>query len=699
MDRETARQTVRDSWRSIIINYTGTAQKRVSGKETYICPFCGHGSGGDGLKDNPKSKDGNGIKCFGGGCDFSGDIIEFVQRLKGVDYNAALKMCADDIGITIDPYRATAAADFSDKAENGPQSDFKPAADKENAKTAKTPENGPQNAQTPDFTRYYEKCRENFSQSAGYTYLKSRGISLATAELYNLGYDEKADPANAPGATGNEYRPHPAPRLIMPVSRSFYVGRRVDGGHEYKKANPKGSKTEIFNLSAIYSDVNAVFIVESLIDALSIIEAGAAAVGLNSANNSGLFIDHLRKQAPRAKALILCLDNDDGGRRAAAKIETELKTMNIALIRANISGRYKDPNEALINDRKSFIDAVRAAERKAVQEAEKDDLTRFAEKIQTRAYEHHPTGLKFFDDLLCGGVVMQTVLLILAAPAAGKTTLCQQIAEEIAKRKKQVIYLNLEMSKEQMLAKAISARLAAADKGQFSFMDILQGYRWTADQKQIILAEIEKYRHEIFPYMRYNPAGITGDLDQLSEYLTQCGDASKAAGETAPAVVLDYLHLVSTSKGLDIQELIKQTMKTIKDYCIKYDTFAIIISAVNRDVNKTGTINMGSGRDSSNIEYGGDAEISLNYWELDQGKIKPSDTKAIAEMQLKPHRHMILRVLKARAYQAGKSAECIYHPKTNRFFEMSDFLDVNDDSETPFTEKAEQKPATPRRRG
>ena len=156
MEREQARQEIRANWRRIITSYTGTARQRVSGKETYICPFCGHGTHGDGIKDNPKSADGYGMKCFGGGCTFSGDILDFIQRVRGIDYNEALKEAGAIIGIKIDPYTPPGAFDFGDtitadtrrnpetSAQNGAGRPETPAGDNLPAADTKAPENGAQ---------------------------------------------------------------------------------------------------------------------------------------------------------------------------------------------------------------------------------------------------------------------------------------------------------------------------------------------------------------------------------------------------------------------------------------------------------------------------------------------------------------------------------------------------------------------------
>ena len=95
MDRDTARQEIRNSWKRFF-----SADKKGSG---IICPLCGSGSGknGTGITENPR-KPGQ-LKCWK--CDFQGDVLDLIQRQYGADYNGALQMAADQLGITIDPYR------------------------------------------------------------------------------------------------------------------------------------------------------------------------------------------------------------------------------------------------------------------------------------------------------------------------------------------------------------------------------------------------------------------------------------------------------------------------------------------------------------------------------------------------------------------------------------------------------------------
>jgi replicative DNA helicase len=296
----------------------------------------------------------------------------------------------------------------------------------------------------------------------------------------------------------------------------------------------------------------------------------------------------------------------------------------------------------------------------------------FLEKVQTEAYKPYQTGIAFFDELLGGGVIQQSLLLLMAAPATGKTTLCQQIAEEMAARKKPVIYLNFEMSREQMIAKAISGRLSRKGKTKTA-TDILQGYRWSAEDKEEITNEINSYQQEIYPFIKYNPDNIGSNIEDITDYLHNIGEAAADQREQAPAVIIDYLHLITSEAGKDVQELIKQTMVVLKDYAMKYNTFVICIVATNRVSNKTGKLSMESGRDSSSIEYTGDYQLTLNYYDIDSGKVSATDQEEVSKLQRAEYRKMILRLHKNRLGVSGKKATLLFNAAQNTFYGEYDF--------------------------
>lgn len=612
----------------------------------YCCIYCGSGTGKNGTGAVKYYKDTN--TCYCHSCNKHFDILDIVQSEYGTDLNGALEIGARELNITIDN-----AAEYipAPKATEKPQ-EQEPAIEIDN-------------------TAYYEKCRANLNDPKAISYLSARGISVETAAAANIGFDAEADPAQSGYKT---------PRIIIPTSKSHYVARRIDGGEEYAKMNNKGGKPSIFNEQALYSGAEYVFVVEGAFDALSLLEIGQQAIATNSANNASKLLEIL-KEKPTAATLVICKDNDtDPNTREkinkyAAELEQGLNGLNITFKEANITGTYKDANEALQGDKEAFKSLVEASIKKET------DIDRFLISVQSEAYKPAATGLKFFDDLMNGGIVNKTVTVVLAAPAAGKTTLCQQIAEAIAKQKRPVIYLNLEMAKDQMLAKSISAMMARKNNYKTA-LDILQGYRWNSVEKEQITAIAREYEQNILPYLKYKDAAETGSgVNSILSYLEKLGTLAEARGKQAPVIVLDYLHLVTndTGKNLETQELIKQIIVGLKSYAIKHNTFVIAISATNRTSNN-GKLTLDSARDSSNIDYTGDYAISLNYEEIDNGTKATSD---IDELQQESPRRMILRVVKGRFIATGKSVKVYYNAAYNMFYANDDFVPANQ-NESPF---------------
>lgn len=671
MNREQAKETIK---RDILC----TDYLEKSKNNMYCCPICnsGHGSNGTGaVKYYPNT---NTWHCFS--CDNGGDVIDAYRAANGCDYNTALSYLAARAGITIDQ-RPTAADDFKNDPVERPRSDENAEKVKQDDQQAKALQNANtgRTGQPADYSSYYDYCRGNLNDPAAVSYLAGRGISIDTAKACGIGYDPAADPAGAPGAMGNEYKPHPAPRIIIPCSKSHYVGRSIDPNtpKKYKAMNPDrekgGGSVSLFIASELCRGADVVFITEGAFDALSFLEAGAAAIALNSQNNDKLFLQALQNQPAKA-AFVVVPDNDDDDpgkyektMKRANDLNNDLLRMGYNSIVYNVAGNYHDANDALQADRAAFEQNIAAA----VKELNRDYLDDFLDKVQTEAYKPHPTGLNFFDNLLGGGIVNQTLLLLLAAPAAGKTTLIQQLAEAMAANQRPVLYLNFEMSREQMLSKAISARLYR-NGGDKSMTGILQGYKWTDDERATITRIVDEYRHTNYPYIKYNPAGASSELTQLLSYLKATGDAAKAAGKQAPAVVVDYLHLITSSDKLDTAELIKAAIKGLHDYAVNYDTFVIAIAAVNREAMKDGRITLNSGRDSSGIEFTGDYILSLNYADLESKKVKTKDIEAVSEMQNQSKRLMVLRVLKNRAGRQGNDTKLMFDAVHNIFYGTCD---------------------------
>lgn len=654
-----------------------------SKKGEYCCPYnnCRSGTGEHQTGAVKYYKDTNTWFCFS--CNRGGDVIKLYREQTGDDYFTALKVLGKRINETLDPYSPQ-------DTQRAARRDFSNERDKKNNDPRKAPQSAAERP-TADYTAYYEKCLHRLEDPAALAYLKARGINPTTAAKMGTGFDPAADPSNAPGAMGDKGKPHPTPRLIFPCGRDTYIARSIDPNtpRDYKAPNPKGSRTRLYNADALYSGTDVVYVTEGVFDCLSFIETGAAAVSTNGKGNGRLLLQQL-EQRPTQAALVIVHDNEKKGdgtpdmekqaatMRQANELNSKLQAMGVKSIVYNVAGEYHDANDAFIADQAAFKANMAAA----AQALKRDCLTEFLEKAEGETYKPYTTGLKFFDDLLDGGVIRQSLLLLLAAPATGKTTLCAQIAERMAAHKKPVVYINLEMSREQMIAKDLSRRLSRNRQG-FSALKVMQGYKWSDDEKAAVHEAAEEYRREILPYLTYNPDGVGSDIDAIRDYLTRTGEAAKSANKEAPVVVLDYLHLISSRNGLDVQELIKQAVTMLKQYAIAYNTFVIGVTAVNRNSYTNGRITLGSGRDSSNLEYTADYQLSLDYLAIDSGEIKATEPDKIADLQQQNPRKMVIRVLKGRICTPGKTAIVNFNA-ANNFFYGNDYFAPAGDEPTPF---------------
>lgn len=322
----------------------------------------------------------------------------------------------------------------------------------------------------------------------------------------------------------------------------------------------------------------------------------------------------------------------------------------------------------------------------------------FMGKIQTEVYKPLKTGMTAFDSLLGGGIMKQSLVILSAAPGTGKTTLAQQIFETMAKDGDNVVFLNLEMSREQLLARSVS-RIVKRNGGALTASGILQGYSWTDEQRRQATNAAREYRTMIAPRMHYNPDGCTTDIQAITEALTCEANAALSAGNRPPVVVLDYLHLVTSAQREEQSEIIKKTVSALKDYAIKYDTFVFAISATNRTSNASGTISLDSGRDSSAIEYTADIALSLNYAALhDKERLTFTDGNGkhheneeadarnpdhMEYLQRQKPRKMLVQVLKNRMSEPGGKLYLAFDSAYSKFTPITDgFFPVTE--KTPF---------------
>ena len=344
-----------------------------------------------------------------------------------------------------------------------------------------------------------------------------------------------------------------------------------------------------------------IYLVEGVIDALSLESVGVPAIGLSGTDGIGKLCNVLQGNLFPYRFL-LAPDNDKDGLKAMDTWEDKLKAIGQDCKRVDVVELYggaKDANEALQADRDGL---ARRVQREDPEENPWGGRTlSLIQGVEDGSFIPIPTGVKEIDKLLGGGFLPATLVTLGAPPAGAKTSITQWLMETMAKNKEDFscLYFCGEMSREQLQARSISRVLYERGK-DLTAMDILRGAPGWRDG-------VSLYDYEYASRVAYYSES---DLDVILDILKKGVRYNQKKGKPAPFCVIDYLQIVQT-QGNDEADRIGRTMKAMKDFARKTNSVVIIITAQNRMSNTSKTVSMFSGRGSSSIEYGADLCLSL----------------------------------------------------------------------------------------
>ncbi|MDE5765272.1 MAG: toprim domain-containing protein [Ruminococcus sp.] len=533
-----------------------------------------------------------------------------------------------------------------------------------------------------DFTKYYSKCTENLKQSKeAVNYLSNRGIRLETAINYGVGFDNFSDPANAPGGVG-ELR-HPRARIILPTCKSHYVARAIDGIKEFAKVNPKGARADIFNLKSLQNGNGVVFVVEGFFDALSLIEIGHDAIALNSTSNALRLSERLRSDGTK-RGIVICLDNDKAGREATGTLSEALTDLNIDFFCSDICGGFKDPNEALVADRKKFRLAVEDVTRRSVAEFSRlrhpDSTTDYINTIMSdeieelKKYRHLKTGFSNIDAII--GNLYPDLYIIGAISSLGKTTFCVQMADQIASMGNDVLFFSLEQSRLEIISKCISRRTAQSDVSTaVTSLSVRRGY---------LPYQVLKVAQELAQDVQERLSVIEGDFENNVNFIRDYVHRYIAKNNTRPVVFVDYLQILQPSdeKKQTTKEAVDEIVKTLKQISKKEKITVFAVSSLNRS-NYLSPVDFESFKESGLIEYTAGVvwglQLQVMNSDLFSAKEKTvAKRKAVKTEKKRNPRLIELVCLKNRYGEANFSVYFEYYPQFD-LFEVSDgmFYDSN----------------------
>lgn len=296
---------------------------------------------------------------------------------------------------------------------------------------------------------------------------------------------------------------------------------------------------------------------------------------------------------------------------------------------------------------------------------DRDRLPAFRQFVQA-AKQPIKTGFPNLDEAHAGGLY-SGLYLTGAINSLGKTAFLLQIAANIARQNLPVLFVSLEMSANELIARHISretytagATLAKTARG------ILRG-ETAGSYSDEERAAVEN-AYSVFSSYAGKLYTVEGEGDVTPKKIRAFAEAVKDKEGTPPVVFVDYVQIVRPEKNnLTDKQVIDVNIVELKRISRDLDTPVIGISSLNRD-NYSNSICVEALKESGSLEYTADVIWGLQF----KGAGARTDKKGkpifdVNAAKAKEPREVELIILKNRNGATGSKLEFNYYAKFNAF--------------------------------
>ena len=575
---------------------------------SYICPCCSSGNKVHGTSA-VSFKNGR-FHCFS--CHASGDVLDLAGIVNGTDDKAEQKQIVMDWAGIADrenprPLRAKTA---EKPAKTSPTGEYDDARATEALRAA--------------------AWRDSIGDPEAVAYLEERGWSADEARTVGMGYDADRK------------------RLILPWKGVswYHIDRDVTGTSNAKYTKPKASEVgaqPIYNAAAANMGRNGVvFVVEGVMDALAVERCGHEAIALGSTSDANHELrSRLKAAGSGSSTVVVMLDADKAGQEGAARLIGELREAGIQRVvdahhevkcgtPVNLFESCKDPDEYAMTYGSDalgvLLDLIESSvlkELSTIEEQEyQDSMARMnivdpVDVMQSiyrgdNAEEPVPTGLAALDDALDGGL-RRGVVVLGAISSMGKTTLALQIADSLMEAGHSVLFVTIEQSAEELVAKSLSRIMR---KHGYAVPDRVirskEREAWGSAKRQAFWDACQDYAN-----MSNGRLKILEGVSQPSvDDIAAVAERMAAHDGQAPFIFIDYMQLLKPKSDRDTdKQAVDRNVTELRQLVGRLKTTAIVISSLNRSSYKS-TIELDSFKESGAIEYGSDVLLGLQPYNM-----------------------------------------------------------------------------------
>lgn len=277
------------------------------------------------------------------------------------------------------------------------------------------------------------------------------------------------------------------------------------------------------------------------------------------------------------------------------------------------------------------------------------------------------TGFGTLDGVLDGGLY-EGLVTVGAISSLGKTSLCLQIADQVAAAGHDVLYFSLEMARAELMSKSISRHTiqtvlkdGISPNNAKTARGITDGKRYCTYSKtetQLIQDAVKAYGE--YADRLYIQEGI-GNIG--AEHIRQTIEKHIKFTGNRPLVLVDYLQIMAphNERATDKQNVDKSVLE-LKRMSRDYKLPLIAISSLNR-MGYNEKITLEFFKETGSIEYSSDVVIGLQLKGAGEKNFNSTEAKK------KDPRQVELVMLKNRQGKVGDIVEFSYYPMFNYFRE------------------------------
>lgn len=282
------------------------------------------------------------------------------------------------------------------------------------------------------------------------------------------------------------------------------------------------------------------------------------------------------------------------------------------------------------------------------------------------------TGFPLLDEVLSGGM-REGLTVIGAISSLGKTTMVQQIADNVAQSGRDVLFISLEMARTELMSKSISREtlIEVLENGgnirdaktSIGITDASKHENYSKDEKQLINTAIERYNEyagHIYIVEAFGQIGFQDVRELVKIHHEKTGQA--------PIVIIDYLQIMKPDdpRATDKTNTDK-AVNGLKQISRDFKTTIVAISSLNRE-SYNRPMSLTAFKESGAIEYSSDVLIGLDFTKM----LDDANEMDFEEEKDKVPRNITLTILKNRNGRTGKRINYLYDPRFN-YFEEDDY--------------------------